>query len=192
MKTIEVIILQLCFVSLSYAQSNSPKSTNPKWNEGSKILKQLPPIKLTEEMQIKDGNRSFGYNIKSGKVFLSVDKITERQEVREKTEKGDEYILRKRYGFGLAPRIAYNIYKNFNGYVNFGTTLSKYKATGDNFKKALTKKSTFVGLGIEQTFGMMFVRGEFNKVFKKSVSKINYGNLKNHSYTFKIAGGYRF
>lgn len=134
---------------------------------------------------------SFGHEIKYDKVSFGIEGISSDKLHTTKSKAG-EYVLTKKYSFGLAPRISYNLYKNLSGYVNFGTKFTKYKTlTGDD-KKNPTKKEMFVGIGVEQNFGTIFIRGEVNKVFKKSISKFKAVDLKADKYTFKIGGGYRF
>lgn len=134
-----------------------------------------------------------GYNVQLGKFIFGIEGFLDFRTATPKTSIDNKiYSLKRKYGFGLAPKIGYNIYNTLNGYVNFGTLTSKYKARGNNEKSNPTKTSLFVGLGLEQTFGTMFVRGEVNRVFKKNVSKINNVNMSADSYTFKIGGGYRF
>lgn len=134
-----------------------------------------------------------GYNFQLGKFIFGLEGILDFRTATPKTSINSKtFSLKRKYGFGLAPKIGYNIYNSLNGYVNFGTLTSKYKIRGNNQKSNPTKTSMFVGLGLEQTFGTMFVRGEVNKVFKKTISKISSVGMSADSYTFKIGGGYRF
>lgn len=135
-----------------------------------------------------------GYNVQLGKFIFGLEGFLDFRTATPKTDISSRtYSLKRKYGFGISPKIGYNIYNTLNGYVNFGTLTSKYKVRGNDEKSNPTKTSLFVGLGLEQTFGSMFVRGEVNRVFnKKNVSKINNVNISADSYTFKIGGGYRF
>lgn len=102
------------------------------------------------------------------------------------------YTSKKHFCFGLAPRISYSICKNVNGYVNVGTAFSAYSSAGNNLKIFPNKRKLFLGFGVEQNFGMAFVRGAFYKVFKNLFSKNKNVNLKFDSCSFKIGGGYKF
>lgn len=134
-----------------------------------------------------------GYNCQFGDFVFGVEGFMDYRTTSPKTTVDNKtFSLKKKYSFGLAPKIGYNIYNNITGYVNFGTLTSKYKVRSSDSKSNPMKTSLFVGLGVEQSFGSMFVRGELNKVFKKTISKINNVNVSADSYTFKIGGGYRF
>ncbi len=164
----------------------------------------LDLLKLKSRNQISTAKRSktksgllmdafAGYNVQLGKLIFGIEGFLDFRTATPKTNIDNKtYSLKRKYGFGLAPKIGYNIYSTLNGYVNFGTLTSKYKARGNNEKSNPTKTSLFVGLGLEQTFGTMFVRGEMSRVFKKNVSKISNVSMSADSYTFKIGGGYRF
>lgn len=159
-------------------------------------LKSRNQVSAVKGNKIKSGvllDAFAGYNVQLGKFIFGIEGFLDFRTATPKTNIDNKtYNLKRKYGFGLAPKIGYNIYSTLNGYVNFGTLTSKYKARGNNEKSNPTKTSLFFGLGLEQTFGTMFVRGEVNKVFKKNVSKINNVNMSADSYTFKIGGGYRF
>ncbi len=159
-------------------------------------LKSRNQISTTKRNKTKSGillDAFAGYNVQLGRFIFGIEGFLDFRTATPKTNIDNKtYSLKRKYGFGLAPKIGYNIYNTLNGYVNFGTLTSKYKARGNNEKSNPTKTSLFVGLGLEQTFGTMFVRGEVNRVFKKNISKINNVNMSADSYTFKIGGGYRF
>ena len=134
-----------------------------------------------------------GYNVQFGDFIFGLEGSLDFRTASPKVSiDGKNFSLKRKYSFGISPKIGYNIYNNLNGYVNFGTLTSKYKVRGNGDKSNPTKTAMFVGLGLEQSFGTMFVRGELNRVFKKTVSKLNNVNMSADSYTFKIGGGYRF
>ena len=159
-------------------------------------LKSRDQVSTSKKSKTKSGvllDAFAGYNVQLGKFIFGLEGFLDFRTATPKTNVDNKtYSLKRKYSFGLAPKIGYNIYNSLNGYVNFGTLTSKYKARGNNEKSNPTKTSLFVGLGLEQTFGTMFVRGEVNKVFKKTISKINNVSMSADSYTFKIGGGYRF
>lgn len=143
-----------------------------------------------------------GYNFQMGKFIFGLECLVNINSVKNSasiTSGGttDYVSQKKRYGFGVAPRIGYAISSGLNGYVNFGTSLSKYSITsadsaGKQSKKNPSKTSVFVGFGLEQSFGQIFVRGECNKFFKKNIGKVGDTSSSSDSYVFKIGGGYRF
>lgn len=134
-----------------------------------------------------------GYNCQIGDFVFGIEGVLDFRTASSKTTLDSKtFSLKRKYSFGLAPKIGYNIYNNINGYINFGTLTSKYKVRSSDSSANPTKTSLFVGLGVEQSIGSMFVRGELNKVFKKTISKINNVSMSADSYTFKIGGGYRF
>ncbi|MDR1391292.1 MAG: hypothetical protein LBI95_02910 [Holosporales bacterium] len=134
-----------------------------------------------------------GYNVRFGRFILGLEGfiglMTATPTINSDNKK---FSLRKKYTFGIAPKIGCNIFNNISGYINFGALTTKYKARGLNERANPVKTSLFIGLGLERSFNDLFVRGEISRIFKKSVSKLNNVNLSTSSYTFKIGGGYRF
>lgn len=210
MRYLKILPLMLfCFNSfaqetesgISETESSPVENTNITGFYGGADLG-LDLLKLKSHNQISNSKKTktgalfdtfLGYNVQLGKLIFGIEGFLDFRTATPKTNlENKTYSLKRKYSFGLSPKIGYNIYSSLNGYVNFGTLTSKYKARGNNEKSNPTKTSLFVGLGVEQTFGTMFVRGEVNKVFKKTVSKINNVSMAADSYTFKIGGGYRF
>lgn len=212
MRYLKVLPLVLfCFNTFAQESDNNTASENLPLTENISVtgfyggtdlgldllkLKSRDQISAIKRNKTKAGmllDAFAGYNVQLGKFIFGVEGFLDFRTATPKTNINNKtYSLKRKYGFGLAPKIGYNIYNTLNGYVNFGTLTSKYKVRGNNEKPNPTKTSLFVGLGLEQTFGTMFVRGEVNKVFKKNISKINNISMSADSYTFKIGGGYRF
>lgn len=212
MRYLKVLPLMLfCFNTFAQESDNNNASENLPLTENISVtgfyggadlgldslkLKSRDQISAIKRNKTKSGmllDAFAGYNVQFGKFIFGVEGFLDFRTATSKTNINKKtYSLKRKYGFGLAPKIGYNIYNTLNGYVNFGTLTSKYKVRGNNEKSNPTKTSLFVGLGLEQTFGTMFVRGEVNKVFKKNISKINNISMSADSYTFKIGGGYRF
>jgi opacity protein-like surface antigen len=157
-----------------------------------------------------------GYNFQIGKFIVGAEVLVgmaspkprvftkgSKTEEEESTTSIESTTLKRKYSFGLVPRIGYNIIGGFNAYLNFGTTFSKYnvnfkskekKKDGDEkkVKKGKTKAALLLGLGAEQNFGPFFVRAECNKVFKKRIVEIEKEKVNANSYIFKVGGGCRF
>jgi hypothetical protein len=134
-----------------------------------------------------------GYSYQFGKLIIGVDGTASFTLGANKSNFDSETLTtKKRYGFGLAPKIGYNIRNNINGYLSLGMMCTKYKASTTSAKKSLHRCAVFVGLGLEKVLGQMFVRGEVDRVFKKSVAKVADVSVNSASYIFKFGGGYRF
>ncbi|MDR3031140.1 MAG: outer membrane beta-barrel protein [Holosporales bacterium] len=149
-----------------------------------------------------------GYNCQFGKCMVGLEGSIGMPTSKNNAEVGIETKnlvgVKRKYTFGIAPRVGYAITDSLFGYVNFGTVLSKYKFDNKNKStdekksndekksKSPTKASMFLGLGVEQYFGPLFVRGECNKVFNKNLGTVEGTKASTGSYVFKIGGGYRF
>ncbi|MDR2666635.1 MAG: hypothetical protein LBB34_00755 [Holosporales bacterium] len=134
-----------------------------------------------------------GYNCQLGSFIYGIEGFLDFRMTKNSTKVGVKTVSsRKKYGFGLAPKIGYNIYNDLNGYANFGLLVAKYKIRSADNKSTPLKTSFFAGIGFEQSFGSLFVRGELNKIFRKTIA--NVGGIKTSvtAYVFKIGGGYRF
>ncbi len=153
------------------------------------------------------GDLFCGYNFQIGRFIAGVECTLGMESARPTTAIKNENntqentSLKRKYNFGLVPRIGYTIYGGLNAYMNLGTTFSKYQVkqqvsskdgTTTNSKKRKSKLSLLVGLGLEQSFGPLFVRAECNKIFKRNISEINSTHVNSDSYVLKLGGGYRF
>ncbi|MDR0744721.1 MAG: outer membrane beta-barrel protein [Holosporales bacterium] len=162
--------------------------------------------KLARKRQSKTGflgDIFAGYNCQFGKFMMGlecfVDMKTSKHNVEVGTETKQSVSLKRKYSFGINPRVGYAIFDSFFGYVTIGTTLSKHTLNAQN-KSAADKKaakhpsktSLFVGLGVEQNFGPLFIRGEVNKMLNKKLGEIEGVKTSVGSYVFRVGGGYRF
>lgn len=149
-----------------------------------------------------NGDIFAGYNCQFGKFVIGLECLVGMSSLKNSTpiESGSKETssAKKRYSFGITPKVGYMIFGGFMGYVNFGTAIAKYtlkniSSTGTQTKKSPSKASMFVGVGVEQNFGALFVRGECNRVFKKTLGTLDSTKISSNSeYVFKIGGGYRF
>lgn len=143
-----------------------------------------------------------GYNAQIGNFLFGLECALDMKTAKNSTAIGTTnpatVDVKRKFSFGIAPRVGYNITGGLFGYVNLGTMLSKYKvnskdtSTSTNTSKSPTKASIFVGVGVEQSFGSLFVRGECDKIFKKEISTVETTKVSSSSYVFKIGAGYRF
>jgi hypothetical protein len=101
--------------------------------------------------------------------------------------------VRKKGNFGLAPRIGYGASNSTNGYVSFGVLWARYKPGSETSKRLSTKSAMYVGLGVNQEVGSLFVRAEVDKIFGKLANNVTEAGKKSiSSYVLKFGGGYRF
>lgn len=143
-----------------------------------------------------------GYNAQVGNFLFGLECALDMKTAKNSTIIGNSDVanvdVKRKYSFGIAPRVGYNITGGLFGYVNIGTMFSKYKvnsqnvSTSKNTSKSPTKTSLFVGVGVEQSFGSLFVRGECDRIFKKDVTTIETTKVSGSSYVFKLGAGYRF
>lgn len=159
-----------------------------------------------------------GYNFQIGNLILGaecmvgmdsakpVTVITDKKTeiLKDKTTVSsttDSVLLKREYTFGLVPRFGYAIFNGLNAYLNLGTTFSKYKLqhkekTEEQHLKSKSKNkskpSLLLGLGVEQNFGILFVRAECNKIFKRKISEIGAIKVGSDAYIMKIGAGCRF
>lgn len=149
------------------------------------------------------GDVFVGYNCQFGKIMVGLECTVGMRGVKNEadllgTSTKNNVSVKKKYSFGIAPRFGYAILDSLFGYVNVGTTLSKFKlknqdkTNSTSTSKNSTKTAMFLGIGVEQNFGSLFIRGECNKVFDRHVGNLNGVKVSSGSYTFKIGGGYRF
>lgn len=146
-----------------------------------------------------------GYKAQVGKFVFAIEgsfgmenakpttEVSRGQSITEKTS------VKRKYNFGLVPKIGYVFFNGFNAYLNIGTVYGNFNIKQEitNSKeptsKSAGKTSFLVGLGAEQSFGSLFLRAECNKIFKGgSVTTLNDTKISADSYTFKVGGGYRF
>ncbi len=143
-----------------------------------------------------------GYNFQMGRFIFGLECLVSINSAKVSTDISsggttDSVSEKRKYGLWIAPKVGYAISGGLSGYLNFGTAINKYALTstdssGKQTKGSPSKTSMFVGFGIEQSFGSIFVRGECNKIFKKSAGKVGDTSISADSYVFKIGGGYRF
>ncbi|MBQ7524023.1 MAG: hypothetical protein IJT08_00230 [Alphaproteobacteria bacterium] len=134
-----------------------------------------------------------GYNCQFGDFLFGVEGVLDFRTANAKTTVDDKvYSVRRKYGFGLLPRVGYGFRNDINGYFNFGVLASKYRVRGGGNKANPVKPSFLIGLGIEKTFGALFLRGEVNRSFKRNIARLNRVGISAGSYSFKVGGGYHF
>jgi hypothetical protein len=134
-----------------------------------------------------------GYNCQLGNFICGVEGFLDFKTTKNSAKVDTKTVnSRRKYEFGLAPKVGYNIYDDLNGYANIGLLLSKYKVRSTDGNSNPLKTLFFAGIGLEQSFGTLFVRGELNKIFKKTITNVGGVKTSTDSYVFKIGGGYRF
>ncbi|MDR1488815.1 MAG: hypothetical protein LBI26_03710 [Holosporales bacterium] len=134
---------------------------------------------------------------------VTTKSVTEISSKDGENEEKDKISQQRKYSFGFVPKVGFRVTNGLTVYVNCGTIVAKYllgdEKTSDNKdnktdnqKKSDIKPSLLVGLTLEYNFGSFFVKGEGNKLFKKSIIEEEADKLESDSYIFKIGAGYRF
>lgn len=101
--------------------------------------------------------------------------------------------VRKRGGFGLAPRLRYKQQNTTDGYVSFGVLWTRYRTGITQNKKAAAKSAMYVGLGIEKEMGALVVRGEVDRILGRRTIKLSDNQQETRSpYVLKVGGSYKF
>ena len=176
-------------------------------NAGSDTTKQAAS-KAKKKKTGFNGDVYTGYNFQIGRFIFGLECMMDMNTAKTKATLGSDNTkqganTRCKYSFGLAPRFGYAICGGLNGYVSLGTNLAKYAVnsknenssgtpTGSNQSSNPTKTSLFAGVGVEQSIGPMFIRGECTKTFKKSIATDNGTKINSESLTFRMGAGYRF
>ncbi|MDR2598533.1 MAG: hypothetical protein LBC25_02335 [Holosporales bacterium] len=144
-----------------------------------------------------------GYNFQFDKVLFGLECSVNIKPSKTETEVEFDSVkrdvsVRRRYGFGIGPRVGYN----FGGlivYAKLGTDITKYgiksKSKADTTKE--TKKNSHktviqTALGAEQNFGQWFVRGECSKSFGKNLGTFEGAKVTSGAWGGTIGAGYRF
>jgi opacity protein-like surface antigen len=145
-----------------------------------------------------------GYNFQIDKVLFGLECSVNFKPSKTETEVEFDSVkrdvsARRRYSFGICPRIGYNIFGGLIGYVKLGTDITKYNVRSKNkvdttkeTKKNSHKTVIQTAIGLEQHFGQWFVRGECSKFFGKHVGTLDGAKVTSGSWGGVIGAGYRF
>ena len=114
-----------------------------------------------------------------------------------KLSKNPKY--KRKYCFGIEPRVGYSFSDNFSFFVNLGVARSKYQVEiveqqSDVKTLAGSKYAIMlIGLALEQNIGSIFVRAGCDKILDRDFKNLR--NKNDHpvgGYVVKIGAGYRF
>jgi hypothetical protein len=161
--------------------------------------------------KIKKSNSSLvaavfgGYNFQVDKIVFGLECSVNVKPSKAETEVEFDSVkrdvsARRRYSFGLCPRVGYNLFGSLVAYVKLGTDITKYNVRSKNKTDSTAKESkknshkTVIqtAIGVEQHFGQWFVRGEFSKFFGKHVGTVDGAKVTSGSWGGLVGAGYRF
>lgn len=155
------------------------------------------------------GELFVGYNFQISKFIFGLDGGVLVEPGAVDGQEGKKFCKRK-YCFGITPRIGCAISNGLSAFVNLGATFSKYEVSKTQISQDQVERknvvlplysSLLLGVAVEQNIGRVFIRGSCDKVFDRTVKELGREDSRQGraekdvsvgAYVLKVGAGYRF
>jgi hypothetical protein len=185
------------------SKSRSKKSDGAKKSDGNK--KEDGPDKVKKSKAGVVTSIFAGYNFEFGKAVVGLECSISFKPAKTETEMEldsvkKNILAKRRFGFGVYPRVGYKILDGLIAYIKLGTDITKYhirsrdnnKDKAQEVKKSSHKAVIQTAIGLEQHFGQWFIRGECGKFFNKNAGNVEGAKISSGSWGGVIGAGYKF